>query len=377
MANNRIPQQQQQRNTAVPPMENPNSDVNSSSVDESVIQRNKVVGIHRKFKDIDRTALSNSFNAVISDIQKKKGKCMIDETNCCKKWASLKGKLTICPSKKRSCPPDSESDDGVKCFKGACDSSPGRSFNQNQSHGLGEGSHGGHYHMPGAQLPPLYVMLNTDFIVTSPLKQNLMLTLALTQRKRDLEIPEEGKLILVGHFRAFLSFRHFGLGPDALRVRTECNAGGTSTISESLSVEYFVRRFQAKDIVTEMEVEYCSLNWKKVDYICTLYGQRVGVSVTRAMSYPDPDLFSPEMANRLLHKKLFGLVVAREGVADKHCFSQCILHVWCETEKTARLLEAEYAEVSQELEITDDVIMVLTVADGLHAKPIFYEHCLN
>jgi len=35
-------------------------------------------------------------------------------------------------------------------------------------------------------------------------------------------------------------------------------------------------------------------------------------------------------------------VVAREGVADRHCFSQCILHVWCETERTARLLEAEY-----------------------------------
>jgi len=57
-----------------------------------------------------------------------------------------------------------------------------------------------------------------------------------------------------------------------------------------------------------LQVEYCSMNWKKVDYICTLYGQRVGVSVTRAMSYPDPEQFSPDMANKLLHKKLFGLV---------------------------------------------------------------------
>lgn len=49
-------------------------------------------------------------------------------------------------------------------------------------------------------------------------------------------------------------------------------------------------------------------NWKKVDYICTLYGERVGVSVTRAMSYPDPEQFSTDTAYRLLYKKLFGLV---------------------------------------------------------------------
>ena len=77
---------------------------------------------------------------------------------------------------------------------------------------------------------------------------------------------------------------------------------------QSLSVEYFARRFQAQDVVTEMEVEYWSFNWKKVDYICTLYGQRVGVSVSRAMCYPDPNAFSSEIAYRLLYKKLYGLV---------------------------------------------------------------------
>lgn len=79
-------------------------------------------------------------------------------------------------------------------------------------------------------------------------------------------------------------------------------------ILQTLSVEYFARRFQAQDVVTEMEVEYWSSNWKKVDYICTLYGERVGVSVTRAMSYPNPNSFSTEIAYRLLHKKLYGLV---------------------------------------------------------------------
>lgn len=336
-------------------MDKPNSDV---AVDEPHGQANK--------KDyINRAALCNSFNSAISIIRKRKGKYIVEETSNsfeCKKWASKKRPLESSDSSEgRDC----------KCSKG----SSGVSFLKRSlslETEMGEGSYAGDHHMPNPQLSPLHVMLNRDFIVTSPLKQNLRLTMALTQKQRD----DLEKLILVGHFRAIMSFWQFGLGPDALRVRTEANAGGTSTISEALSVEYFVRRFQAKDIVTEMEVEYCSMNWKKVDYICTLYGQQVGVSVTRAMSYPDPEQFSQDMANKLLHKKLFGLVVAREGVADRHCFSQCILHVWCETERTARLLEAEYLEVSQELEITDDLIMVLTVADGFRAKPIFYEHFL-
>ncbi|XP_024520110.1 uncharacterized protein LOC9662431 isoform X2 [Selaginella moellendorffii] len=286
---------------------------------------------------------------------------------------------------------------------------------------------------PSGYLPPVYLMLNKDFVVISPLKENLLLTLALAEHRRpstppsfdeassaaDLfetspEVTEVARVaaaaatatattavgdakrrqVFVGRFEAFSSFVKFGLGRDAMRVATESNAGGTSTISESLSVEYFVRKFKATDVVTEMEVEYCAMNWKKVDYICNLYGQRVGVSVTRAMSYPNPEDFSPQMAYRLLYKKLFGLVrakffyswnfakshpaqvVARHGVTDRHSFSQCVLHVWCETTTTAKLLQAQYKEVSEELDITDDVIMVLTVAEGWHARPIFYESCL-
>lgn len=33
--------------------------------------------------------------------------------------------------------------------------------------------------------------------------------------------------------------------------------------------------------------------------------------------------------------------------------------------------------VSQELDIANDVVMVLTVADGCHARPIFYESLLR
>jgi hypothetical protein len=56
------------------------------------------------------------------------------------------------------------------------------------------------------------------------------------------------------------------------------------------------------------QVGYCNPNWKKVDYIIDIFGTRMGVSVTRAMSYPNPGNFSEDDARRLLYKKLYGLV---------------------------------------------------------------------
>ncbi|CAI5521330.1 unnamed protein product, partial [Closterium sp. Naga37s-1] len=148
--------------------------------------------------------------------------------------------------------------------------------------------------------------------------------------------------VFVSEFEARAPFLHFSLSEHAARVASSPNAGGASVISESLSVEYFVRHFGATDIISEMEVQYCDSNWKKVDYICSLFGQRFGVSVTRAMMYPDPGRFDYDHAKALLRKKLHGLVVAWSGVSPMHCFSRAILHVWCETPHIANLLHQAF-----------------------------------
>ncbi|CAI5976540.1 unnamed protein product [Closterium sp. NIES-65] len=179
--------------------------------------------------------------------------------------------------------------------------------------------------------------------------------------------------VFVSEFEARAPFLHFSLSEHAARVAASPNAGGASVISESLSVEYFVRHFGATDIISEMEIKYCDSNWKKVDYICSLFGQRFGVSVTRAMMYPDPALFDSHRARALLRKKLHGLVVAWSGISPMHCFSRAILHVWCETSHIANLLQDAFPEVSSSLDMQEDVLMVLTVAEGHQGWPIFYE----
>lgn len=70
-------------------------------------------------------------------------------------------------------------------------------------------------------------------------------------------------------------------------------------------MEYLATKFRARDVVTEMEVEYWSSSWKRVDFTCTVWGNtRVGVSVTRAMGFPSAQHFTEVQAHRLLAKKL-------------------------------------------------------------------------
>lgn len=160
---------------------------------------------------------------------------------------------------------------------------------------------------------------------------------------------------------------------DAQRILDEPNAGGTSTVSEALSMEYVYRRFCACDVITEMEIKYWSRNWKKVDFICSVRAaggerQRVGVSVTRAMGFPDYHSFTLEDATRLLRKKLYGLVVARAGVDELHHYDRSILHVWCQHPTVVERMREAFALMQAESEesvITEDISVILTVAEDI------------
>ncbi len=141
------------------------------------------------------------------------------------------------------------------------------------------------------------------------------------------------------------------------------NAGGNSDISEMMSIEYYIRSCKATNFLFETEIQYC-VNYKMVDYICDVDGRRVGVSVTRAMGYPRPEDFTYARALRLLHKKLYGLIVARNAVCKKQSFKKSILHVWCQNLRIAKLIKKAYSSFSINdygLDIKGFVILHITV----------------
>mmetsp|Transcript_2948 Transcript_2948/g.5638 ORF Transcript_2948/g.5638 Transcript_2948/m.5638 type:complete len:203 (+) Transcript_2948:410-1018(+) len=154
------------------------------------------------------------------------------------------------------------------------------------------------------------------------------------------------------------------IGADATRLATEPNAGGGSVVSESLSMEVLARKLGARDVLSEMAIQYWSPCWKKVDYICTIGNQRVGVSVTRAMHFKDPNSFDAEDARALLHKKVNGLVIARAGVSEQHQYTKSVLHAWCQTRRIAEFVQEAFAEVEKTLSTEDNMILLLTVAEN-------------
>jgi len=143
-------------------------------------------------------------------------------------------------------------------------------------------------------------------------------------------------------------------------------------------MEYLATKFRARDVVTEMEVEYWSSSWKRVDFTCTVWGNtRVGVSVTRAMGFPSAQHFTEVQAHRLLAKKLHGLVVARVGCSSHHWFwgslahvtdarqsyTKSILHVLCQTESIAATMARVCPRVCRELGV-QGVVILLTVVEA-------------
>ncbi len=122
------------------------------------------------------------------------------------------------------------------------------------------------------------------------------------------------------------------------QILTIDNAGGNSEYSEIMSIELYIRLFNISNIVNEMDVEYY-IDYKMIDFLCIHNNYNIGVSVTRAMGFPKPDVFSYRDGLRLLNRKVKGLILARNSTTDKHYFKILVLHIWCQTNKIADMME--------------------------------------
>lgn len=122
------------------------------------------------------------------------------------------------------------------------------------------------------------------------------------------------------------------------------NAGGSSELSEALSMYYMELRFNAYNFIPEMDVQYY-LESKICDYIMNVGDNKIGVSVTRAVAYPPDSAISPMFASSLLHKKLIGIIVAKQTVVECQSFNASVIHVWCKSVGDADVVRHEYASI--------------------------------
>ncbi|SIP85742.1 Hypothetical protein PACV_25 [Pacmanvirus A23] len=197
---------------------------------------------------------------------------------------------------------------------------------------------------------PISIKLPTDFII----KTN---TINYANLKLDILKEDPEPKFYWNYFIPFMDYREFNYGINARKVLTSINAGGNSIVSEAISAEIMSRMFSAKNIRTEMEIEYLFSNWKIADFTVRMFNKNVGISVTRAASYNLP--FNIESADILLRKKIIGLVLARNGTSDKDSWQTSILHILAEESRIKNLLHKAYKRLPCELK--DNIIILCTV----------------
>lgn len=174
-------------------------------------------------------------------------------------------------------------------------------------------------------------------------------------------IEFSGKLNYFEDCPPFLDFWDIPFSTNARQSCMISNAGGHSQLSEMLSIHYFETLYSADRFLFEMEVEYW-IDYKMIDFSCQIQGERYGISVTRAMGFPNADAFTDHQAENLLNKKLYGLIVARNAVIKEQRFFRSILHVWCQSEGIAQKIRQAYQNLNQdEWEINGSLILLCSV----------------
>lgn len=154
--------------------------------------------------------------------------------------------------------------------------------------------------------------------------------------------------------------------PDSIRSLTIPNAGGSSNISEALSMDYMHRMYGYKRFIPEMEVSYW-IESSMCDFLMVdSNGSNIGVSVTRAIRFPFTIDFTEEDAESLLRRKLYKLMVARNAISEEQSFFDSILHIWCYSVNGARNILKSYNKmIESDSESTyNNVHVICTVCDS-------------
>jgi hypothetical protein len=149
-------------------------------------------------------------------------------------------------------------------------------------------------------------------------------------------INQDKNIILHCELKVQVSNNNINLTESSKKLLYTPNAGGSSVWSEAMSFEILSRIFKTQLLYTEMELNYIINPTKITDYSINLYGNIIGVSVTRAMKYKG--LLTTDEAIRLLTKKFKGIIESSENICLKQKWSKQILHILSDTHHSMNIV---------------------------------------
>jgi hypothetical protein len=156
------------------------------------------------------------------------------------------------------------------------------------------------------------------------------------------------------------------LTPGAQTMLATPNAGGSSGLSEAFAFEVLALCEGASLVKTETQIAYVPPTSKKTDILVRLDGQQVGVSVTRAVSFP-PDAGYPLTPQRIafLESKLDDIIVSSMNVQPPDRWVKQLLVVMAQGDEHAATLRAAWDAIDATSKA--DTVLYVVVTDGLDA----------
>ena len=141
----------------------------------------------------------------------------------------------------------------------------------------------------------------------------------------------------------------------------EGNAGGSSLYSEVFAFELLARCELAPLVKTETEVDYDQPG-AITDLLVSIDGEKIGVSVTRAVGYPFDDPYTAGQAEELLERKLEDILESSAHVSAGDRWQKQILAVVAYGAGHAASLTAALDQIDAETRA--DTIVWILVTDG-------------
>ena len=151
------------------------------------------------------------------------------------------------------------------------------------------------------------------------------------------------------------------LTPGGQRLAATPNAGGSSGFSEIFAYEQLARCEGADLLHTETEIAYDGTG-KITDMEVSIDGHKIGVSVTRAQTFPLGQPYPLDTATMLISRKLTDIQASSAHVSAQDRWDKQILSVLAYDAATADTVGQAWAGIGASVKA--NTIVVVTQTDG-------------
>ena len=151
------------------------------------------------------------------------------------------------------------------------------------------------------------------------------------------------------------------LTPGGREIILDGNAGGSSLYSEVFAYEWLARCELATLLKTETEIVYDVVG-KKADLLVELDGRKVGVSVTRAVTFPFEQPYQLPAAITLLDRKLDDIQLATAQVSAADRWSKQMLVILAYNLQHGQVAMQAWNQL--DAATRDDTIVIIVITNG-------------